>query len=102
MKTTRWEDLKRRKHSPEKLQQLDREVEQELLEMDFRAIRELLGKSQVEVAGLMDMTQPEISKLEQRADYRMSTLRRFVLALGGELEVVAKFGDRQVRLRATG
>ena len=44
--------------------------------------------------------QSEISRLEGRSDYRLSTLQRYVAALGGELEVVASFGNRRVRLRA--
>jgi hypothetical protein len=35
-------------------------------------------------------------------DFRLSTLKRYVEALGGELEVVAAFGDKRVRLRAVG
>jgi hypothetical protein len=42
----------------------------------------------------------KVSRLEHRADVRLSTVKRYVEALGGELEVFAAFGDRQVRLRA--
>ncbi len=98
----RWQDLKKKKLSPTQLEQIDREVEQELLEMDLRAIREMAGKTQVDVAAVTDMTQSEISRLERREDFRLSTLKRYVEALGGELEVVAAFGDKRVRLRAVG
>lgn len=102
MKTHRWKDLRRRKLSPEENEEVDRAVEVELLEMDIRAMRELLGKTQEEVAGVAEMTQSEISRLEHRVDHRLSTLRRIVEALGGELEIVANFGDKRVRLRAAG
>ena len=98
----RWQDLKKKKLTPTQLEQIDREVEQELLEMDLRAIREMAGKTQVDVAAVTDMTQSEISRLERREDFRLSTLKRYVEALGGELEVVAAFGDKRVRLQTVG
>lgn len=101
-KYARWDDIKSKKRTPEELAQLDSNVERELLEMDLRAIRELVGKTQGEVAAIAEMTQPEISKMESRSDHKLSTLRRVVEALGGELEVIANFGDRRVRLRAVG
>jgi len=98
----RWQDLKKKKLTPAQLGEIDREVEKELLEMDLRAIRELAGKTQADVAEVTDMTQSEVSRLEGRQDFRLSTLKRYVEALGGELEVVATFGDKRVRLRAVG
>ena len=70
--------------------------------MDLRAIRELLGKTQVDLAEATDMTQSEVSRLERRPDVRLSTLKRVVEALGGEIEIFATFGDKRVRLRAAG
>jgi predicted transcriptional regulator len=98
----RWQDVRRKKLTAAQLEQIDREVEQELLAMDLRAIRELVGKTQEDVAADTDMTQSEVSRLERRQDVRLSTLKRFVEALGGELEVFAAFGDKRVRLRAAG
>lgn len=70
----------------------------ELPLLDLRAVRELVGKTQVDVANVTHMTQPEVSQLERRPDVRLSTLRRYVEALGGEVEVFATFGDKKVRL----
>jgi len=98
----RWQDLRQKKLSSAQLERIDQEVERELLEMDLRAVRELVGKTQVEVAESTNMTQSEVSRLEHRADVRLSTVKRYVEALGGELEVFAAFGDKRVRLRAVG
>ena len=49
--------------------------------------------SQVELAELLDVTQPAISKLEHAEDLRISTLRNYIEALGGELTIAAEFGD---------
>lgn len=100
MKTKRWRDIRARKLSPQKLKEIDLAVEGELLEMDLRELREAAGKTQEELAEALKKAQSEISRLEGRSDYRLSTLQRYVAALGGELEVVASFGNRRVRLRA--
>jgi predicted transcriptional regulator len=64
--------------------------------MSLRAMREAVGKTQVDVAGVAEMAQGDVSRLEQREDVKVSTLRRYVRALGGELElvVVLKSGHR--------
>lgn len=98
----RWQDLRKQKLTPQQLGEIDRDVERELVGMDLRAIRELLGKTQVDLAAATDMTQSEVSRLERRPDVRLSTLKRVVEALGGEIEIFATFGDKRVRLRAAG
>ena len=100
----RWRDVRHlgKGMTPARLAQIDRAVEEEIIEMDLRAIRELLGKKQEEVAAVLKSSQAEVSRTEHREDHRVSTLRRYVEALGGELQLVATFGDRQVRLRAAG
>ncbi len=100
MKTKPWRQIRAHKFSPRKLNEIDRAVERELLEMDLRELRKAAGKTQGELAAALKKAQSEISRLESRSDYRLSTLQRYVAALGGELEVVASFGNRRVRLRA--
>jgi predicted XRE-type DNA-binding protein len=64
---------------------------QELLgELLLSEIRELAGKSQSQVAEALGIKQPSLSKLEKQSDMQISTLRRIVNALGGELEGVAR------------
>src|SRR5580692_8678388 len=72
---------------------------QELLgELLLREVRQLAGKSQQEVAQTLGMKQPSLSKLEKQADMQISTLRKIVKALGGELEVLARFPKGTVRI----
>jgi transcriptional regulator with XRE-family HTH domain len=61
-------------------------------------VRKQLGFTQVAVAKAMGVTQPALSQLESQDDLQLSTLRRLVNALGGELDVVARFGDRSIVL----
>lgn len=51
-------------------------------------MRKASNKTQVEVAKAMDTDQGEISRLEQRDDVTVSTLRKYASALGAELEIV--------------
>jgi predicted transcriptional regulator len=93
-----WQEIKANKFSPDQLQQIDIAVEQELLEMDLRALREAAGLTQEELAQRVAITQSQLSKLERREDHRISTVRRYVAALGGELEIVAVVDGKRILL----
>jgi predicted transcriptional regulator len=62
---------------------------------ELRRAREL---SQQELARTLGVNQASISKLERRTDMYLSTLRKFVEALGGELELRANFAEGSVRI----
>jgi len=63
-------------------------------EMSLQAIRKAMGKTQVAVAKRLKLRQDAISKIETRADMLISTLRGYIKAVGGKLELVATFPDR--------
>jgi predicted XRE-type DNA-binding protein len=67
-------------------------------ELLLSEIRERAGKSQQQVADALGIKQPSLSKLEKQSDMQISTLRRIVNALGGELEVSARFPAGTVRI----
>ena len=67
-------------------------------ELLLSEIRELAGKSQRQVADVLGIKQPSLSKLEKQSDMQISTLRRIVNALGGELEVIARFPKGTVKI----
>lgn len=64
----------------------------------LRDLRLRRGRTQRELAERMGMTQPEVSKLERRADVRVSTMRAYVAALGGELRLTARSAEDEVQL----
>ncbi len=68
----------------------------------LKRLREARGVSQVELARRMGVTQATISKLEHRADPSLTSVREWVVALGGHLEVQAKFDDRTVTVEVSG
>jgi transcriptional regulator with XRE-family HTH domain len=67
-------------------------------ELLISEVRKLAGKSQRQVAHELGIKQPSLSKLEKQSDMQISTLQRIVAALGGELEVVAKFPKGNVKI----
>ena len=77
-------------------QQLIRERADALIaeELTLRQLRELLGLTQDEMADRLEVGQESVSRFERREDVRLSTLRSYVEALGGELHVTASFPDR--------
>jgi hypothetical protein len=64
----------------------------------LRALREAAGVTQGELATRLGRRQPALSRLERQRDARMSTLREYVAALGGELNVIARVGAVETRL----
>jgi transcriptional regulator with XRE-family HTH domain len=72
---------------------------QELLgELLLSELRQVAGKSQQQVAERLGIKQPSVSKLEKQRDMQISTLRKIVHALGGELEVLARFPKGTFRI----
>jgi hypothetical protein len=67
--------------------------------LTLRTLREAAGKTQVDVTGISQMDQADISRLEGREsfdDCQVSTLQRYLSAIGGRLELVAAFGDKKI------
>lgn len=99
MATHKWKDIKRSKDRTAD----DAWVRSELLQMTLRELREEIGDvTQKELAERIEKTQGELSRLENRDDHLLSTLRRYVEALGGEIEVVAVFNRGRKRITLQG
>ena len=67
-------------------------------DMALRELRKAIGASQERLAEALDVNQPAIAKMERRNDIRIQSLRRMIEAMGGDLEVRAKFPDFEVTL----
>ena len=97
MAVHRWADLKAGLPAARRAK-IDRRVREETLKMALAQLRQMTGKTQTELAKIMKVTQGRVSEAEHRGDHLLSTLRSYVKALGGELEVIANFGDKRIRL----
>lgn len=69
-----------------------------LQEMALGELRKARAKTQVDMAQALNVGQPAVAKLENRADMYVSNLRRYVEALGGTLEITARFPDAAVTI----
>lgn len=69
-------------------------------EMPLNELRQARGLSQKALAAVLHVEQPAIAKLERRTDMYISTLRKHIEAMGGELEIVAKFPEGSVRIKS--
>jgi DNA-binding Xre family transcriptional regulator len=96
-KTKKWETLRARM-TPEQRERARRKTEQLLADLPLHELRRARQLTQEQLAEALGMDQGNISKLERRTDMYVSTLRKFVEALGGELEVVARFPEGSIRI----
>ncbi len=62
----------------------------------LRELRLIAGKAQADVAAALRIKQPSVSKIEQQVDMYLSTLRAYVEAIGGELELVVRLREPAV------
>ena len=98
MAVHKWSDIKRSKLGPERAERVRKEAIAELQSLTLRQLREEVGMTQVDLAELTEQTQSALSRLERREDNPVDALRRYVEALGGELEIVAVLGNKRVKL----
>ncbi|MDB5082514.1 MAG: putative transcriptional regulator [Chloroflexi bacterium] len=79
----------------EEQQAIEQETERLIAEeMTLQALRKARLHSQKRVGEKLKVNQSEVSKIERRTDLYVSTLRHYIKAVGGELEIVARFPDR--------
>ena len=83
----------RDKMSPEARRRSIEMADEMMREIRLTELRHALGVSQEELAQLMDKKQAAISRFERRSDMHISTLREFIAALGGRLQVIASFPE---------
>jgi DNA-binding XRE family transcriptional regulator len=90
----------RDKMSPEAKAESARLTKQALAEMPLHELRNARGLSQKMLAETLHIQQPAIAKLEKRTDMYISTLRSHIEAMGGTLEILARFPDGTVKVSA--
>lgn len=88
----------RNKMSLERRARIEARVKAALQEMPLHELRRARDLTQVTLAKVMGTSQGEVSKIEQRTDVYLSTLRSYLEAMGGELEIVARFPDGAVKI----
>ena len=81
--------------SPERRQQVEtRAAELIAEEMTLRDLRKARALTQAKMADLLQIRQDNVSRIERRTDLMLSTLRGYLEAMGGELNLIVEFKDR--------
>ena len=89
----------RDKMSPERRRRNVADAQRMLLEMTLQELRQgITNFSQEDVAEMLKVTQGYVSKLERQDDMLVSNLYAYVEALGGEVEIRAKFPNQEVQI----
>lgn len=88
----KWRNLKA-KMSPQARSRVDARLRATLDAMPLAEIRRAIGLTQAELAERLDLAQGSVSKIEHAADMYLTTLRKYVEALGGELHLTARFAN---------
>jgi transcriptional regulator with XRE-family HTH domain len=88
-----------KKMSPERRVRVDKKVAFLNKEMALFELRHALDMTQTELAGELKMKQAAISKFEKQSDIYISTLRKILAGMGGELIISARFSEGEVRIR---
>jgi DNA-binding XRE family transcriptional regulator len=101
MMAHKWKDI-RRTLSDEDEALLKRRVVAELAKIPLAEMRRARQMTQNRLAELLQVNQGAISKLEKRSDMYLSTLRSYVEAMGGQLEIRAVFPNGEVVLEQLG
>ena len=84
--------------TPEQAAQAEVQAREMMTEMLLAEIRKAVGLTQDDLAAALGIKQPSLSKLESQNDMQITTLRRIIRALGGELELVAHLPGGDIRI----
>jgi DNA-binding XRE family transcriptional regulator len=97
----KWKDLKE-KMSPESRAEMNRMTATLVAEMPLEQLRAARQLTQTNLAQVLGVNQSAVSKLEKRTDMYLSTLRSYIEAMGGTLDIQAVFPEGSVRIEMLG
>ena len=92
----------RNEMSRERREKVEKMTKDMLAEMPMHELRRARQLSQEQLADVLDIKQGSVSKLERRTDLYISTLRRYIEAMGGELTLQARFPEGSVTITHLG
>jgi DNA-binding XRE family transcriptional regulator len=92
-----WRDI-RRKLSPEQEEKTRQYVKSVVEAVSLNQLREARRLTQANLASVLGINQGSVSKMEKRTDMYVSTLRSFIQAMGGQLQIKAVFPEGEVQI----
>jgi DNA-binding XRE family transcriptional regulator len=93
----KWREI-RGTFSPEQETEIARRVKEAAGVMTLYQLREARSLTQVNLAKVLNVNQGAVSRMEKRTDMYLSTLRNFIQAMGGQLQVKAIFPEGEVEI----
>ena len=96
-----WAEVRKR-GGPESEARIDQYKRELHATVSLAQLRRARALTQTQLATLLDMQQPAVSRLERQTDMYLSTLRSYVEAMGGALQLQAVFPDGTVQIVALG
>ena len=84
------------KMAPERREKIDDRARAILISMALQELRQTRQLTQQELATMLNVNQAALSKMENQKDMRVSTLRKLLAAMGGNLKIVAEFPEGEV------
>ena len=84
------------KMAPERREKIDDRARAILISMALQELRQTRQLTQQELATVLNVNQAALSKMENQKDMRVSTLRKLLAAMGGNLKIVAEFPEGEV------
>ena len=89
----------RARMSPESKERADAKTKAMLEEMALAELRRARELSQSELARILGIRQPSVADMEKRTDMYISTLRSLIEGMGGQLDIIAHFPGKEVRIK---
>lgn len=91
---------KLRDSMPERSQErIKKKLKQLRQEMALSEVRKAMSLTQTDLAEVLHIKQAALARLENRTDMYISSLRKYITALGGELDIVARFPEGDVHIQ---
>ncbi len=85
--------------SAQSQEQIRKKLKQLRKEMVLAEVRKAMSLTQVDLAEMLHIKQAALARLENRTDMYISSLRKYIVALGGELDIVARFPEGDVHIQ---
>lgn len=93
-------NILKEKLSPESRARIDERVKLALKEMPLSELRQARQLTQQQLAERLHVKQASVSKMESQTDMYISTMRKYIEAMGGKLEIIAKFPEGSIKVDA--
>jgi transcriptional regulator with XRE-family HTH domain len=84
------------KMSSERREKIEDRAQAMLIGMALQELRQARQLTQQDLANVLNVNQAALSKMENQADMRISTLRKLLTAMGGNLKIIAEFPEGEV------